>query len=283
MIRHADFPSRHVPPRHIDVWLPPGYEAESERRYPVLYMQDGQNCFAPEDSGYGVAWEAQIALARLIAAGEAGPAIIAGIWNDGERRLWEYCPERPFLSADGVREVEVLDGFVGRPRSDAYLAFMVEELKPFIDACYRTESDASHTFLMGSSMGGLISLYALCEYPAVFGGAACLSTHWPAVAGVIRPYLRERLPDPATHRLYFDHGDMELDAAYEPLQRPVDEMMLERGYTEGENWITRVFPGTGHFESYWRARVHIPLRFLLGDPSEREARRAGQYEPGMSD
>jgi predicted alpha/beta superfamily hydrolase len=264
IIRHADFPSRYVPPRHIDVWLPPGYEAEQERLYPVLYMHDGQNCFMPEDSSYGVAWEAQNALARLIAAGEAAPAIIVAIWNDGERRLWEYCPARPFLSARGLREVEVLPGFIGRLESDIYLAFIVEELKPFIDARYRTKSNGRHTFLMGSSMGGLISLYALCEYPEISSAAACLSTHWPAVEEVILPYLRERLPDPATHRIYFDHGDAELDAAYGPLQRRVDEVMTGRGYTEEVNWVTRVFSGAGHFESYWQERVHIPLRILLG-------------------
>jgi predicted alpha/beta superfamily hydrolase len=273
MIRHANFPSRHVPPRHVDVWLPPGYEINAGRRYSVLYMHDGQNCFSPEDSAYGVAWEAQNALARLIAAGEAEPAIIAGIWNIAERRHLEYCPRRPFpvISAEGV---EILPGLTGVPQSDAYLAFVVMELKPFIDAQYRTMPDREHTFLMGSSMGGLISLYALCEYPDVFGAAACVSTHWPAVEGVIVPYLRAHLPDPASHRIYFDHGTAELDAAYGALQQLVDEVMVACGYVKGFNWETREFPGAGHFEADWQARVHIPLRFLLSEEKSRERSEA---------
>jgi predicted alpha/beta superfamily hydrolase len=253
------------------VWLPPGYNADPARRYPVLYMHDGQNCFVPEDSSFGVAWEVQNALARLIAAEEASPVIIVGVWNIPERRHLEYCPRRPFLAmpAEGI---EILPGLIGVPNSDAYLAFVVTELKLFIDAQYRTMPDCEHTFLMGSSMGGLISLYALCEYPAVFGGAGCVSTHWPIVAGIIMPYLREYLPDPATHRLYFDYGTEALDALYRPHQLLVDEVVASTGYTQGRNWVTREFPGAGHFEADWQARVHIPLRFLLGKEKDR-----GQY------
>ena len=83
---------------------------------------------------------------------------------------------------------------------------------------YRTRPGRADTFVMGSSMGGLISLYAICEYPDVFGGAGCVSTHWPAVEGVIVPYLRDRLPDPTTHRLYFDYGTATIDTLYLPIQ-----------------------------------------------------------------
>lgn len=264
MERYENSPSRHIAPRHVDVWLPPDYGTNSGRRYPVLYMHDGQNCFDPADSSFGVAWEVQRALERLIDEGVAQPAIIVGIWNVGLLRSQEYRPARPFLWLSETAQQKVTEGLGGRPMSDAYLAFIVEELKPFIDGHYRTLPDRFHTSLIGSSMGGLISLYALCEYPEIFGAAACVSTHWPAVEGVIVPYLREHLPDPATHRIYFDYGTETIDALYRPSQRLVDELMASAGYMEGVNWITREFPGAGHFEADWQQRVQIPLTFLLG-------------------
>lgn len=262
MIRHQNFPSRHIPPRHVEVWLPPGYD-DGDGRYPVLYMHDGQNCFHAADCGFGVAWEVQHALARLIAAGEARPAIIVGIWCLPAERTVEYLPARPFLYLSDPARARILAGMGGAPSSDAYLAFLVEELKPFIDATYRTRPGCADTCVMGSSMGGLISLYAACEYPDIFGGAGCVSTHWPAVEGVIVPYLRQRLPDPITHRLYFDHGTTTLDALYAPLQAQVDLLVAAAGYARDHNWQTLVFPGAPHNELAWRARVHQPLRFLL--------------------
>jgi predicted alpha/beta superfamily hydrolase len=263
MIRHENFPSQRVAPRHVDVWLPPGYEDGPGRRYPVLYMHDGQNCFNGAESSMGVAWNVQHALTRLIEAGEARAAIIAGIWNLPLRRYPEYRPARPFLYLSEPARARILAGLGGAPLSDDYLAFITSELKPFIDANYRTLPGRDDTFIMGSSMGGLISLYAVCEYPEVFGGAGCVSTHWPAVEGVIIPYLRDYLPDPVTHRLYFDYGNETLDTLYGPLQAETDEVVATAGYTRGQNWVTRAFPGTNHSEAAWQERVEIPLRFLL--------------------
>lgn len=265
MDRYEYFPSEFIIPRHVDVWLPPGYDEQPERRYPVLYMHDGQNCFEPGDASYGVAWEVHYALARLIATGAAPPAIIVGVWNVAPRRFREYRPARPFAYLSEAARGRVLAGLGGEPLSDAYLNFLVRELKPFIDGQYRTLPGREMTSIMGASMGGLISLYALCEYPEVFGGAGCLSSHWPAVEGVIAPYLRDFLPDPATHRLYFDYGTATLDALYKPGQREVDELVVAAGYTTGLNWMTREFPGAAHFERDWQERVHIPLAFLLGE------------------
>ena len=117
---------------------------------------------------------------------------------------------------------------------------------------------------MGSSMGGLIPLSAAWEYPDVFGGAGCFSPPWPAVEGFIAPYLRDRLPDPATHRLYFDHGTTTIDTLYAPIQAQVDPLLAAAGYDRGHNWQTLTFPGAAHNEIAWQQRVHIPLRFLLG-------------------
>jgi enterochelin esterase-like enzyme len=122
---------------------------------------------------------------------------------------------------------------------------------------------------MGSSMGAMISIYAMNEYPQVFGGAAGLSAHWlgtgkPNAAHPLAAYnyLRDKLADPATHRLYMDHGTLELDAMYAPYQFFVDEIARERGYN-GSNMLSRSFEGTGHNEKAWEARLDIPLLFLL--------------------
>jgi enterochelin esterase-like enzyme len=119
-------------------------------------------------------------------------------------------------------------------------------------------------------MGGLISIYAICEYPDVFGGVACLSAHWlgtfepknPFPEAFVR-YLKDKLPKPANHKIYFDHGDQTLDASYPPFQKKVDETMKLKGYSE-KNWKTLVFPGLDHSEKSWRARFETPLLFLLG-------------------
>ena len=119
-------------------------------------------------------------------------------------------------------------------------------------------------------MGGLISLYALCEYPKVFGGAACLSTHWTGIYQLKNNpipetffnYLKTYLPKPQNHKIYFDYGNKTLDSLYPTLQKRVDIIMMEKGFTD-KNWITKSFPGKDHSEKAWRERVHIPLEFLL--------------------
>jgi predicted alpha/beta superfamily hydrolase len=151
-------------------------------------------------------------------------------------------------------------------KSDAYLRFLVDELKPAIDARYRTLPGPADTVVMGSSMGGLISLYAVAEYPQVFGAAGAVSTHWPAADGAMVEWLGRHLPDPATHRLYFDYGTATLDAGYAPYQEAMDVLLRQAGYREGENWRTLRFEGAEHNEAAWKARVDEPLRFLLGPP-----------------
>ena len=173
-----------------------------------------------------------------------------------------------------ARELLISKGLQNKPQSDAYLRFLVQELKPLIDARYPTHTGPEHTAIMGSSMGGLISVYAMNEYPQVFGRAAGLSTHWiggfepnshmPLAAYV---YLRDTLADPATHRLYQDHGTTELDALYAPYQVFVNQIVRDRGYTDKgaqANFMTRVFEGTGHNEKAWAERLEIPLLFLWG-------------------
>jgi predicted alpha/beta superfamily hydrolase len=262
--RHADFPSRYVQPRHVDVWHPP---LQPGLRYPVIYVHDGQNLFDPAIAYGGVDWGLDEAVTRLMAQGVTSGGIIVGIWNDGPRRWREYMPQRPL---EHPRGREVLAYFErelgGKPFSDDYLRFLVQELKPFVDTTYPTLMDRQHTFVMGSSMGGLISLYALTEYPDVFGAAACVSTHWPAGGEALELGLMERLPRAGRHRLYFDFGTQTLDEAYEPHQRRVDALVCQAGYAHGLDWITQKFSGAEHSERSWRERADIPLAFLLKHP-----------------
>ena len=266
--RHNRFTSEYVEARHIDVWLPPGYNDDTER-YPVIYMHDGQNLFDPALAYGNVDWAVDKAVSRLIATRGLHGAIVIGIWNT-EARWQEYMPAKPLkLKSREMKEVRenFRDATGGYPASDEYLKFLVSELKPFIDSRYRTRPDQPNTFLMGSSMGALVSLYAISEYPEVFGGAGCVSTHWPAGGNPLVDAMAANLPDPSNHKLYFDFGTQTLDETYEPFQRRMDEHLRRTGYEEGRNWLTRKFEGAEHSEHSWRERVDIPLAFLLSDPS----------------
>lgn len=267
MITHyPGFSSNNVPSRQVDVWLPPAYEVHSDQRYPVLYMHDGQNLFDPATSTHQIDWGIDEAMEQLNADGRVPPTIVVGVWNTAKR--WhEYMPQRPFATPASLEVLRSMGpDWAEGPQSDAYLRFLTQELKPFIDATYRTRPEREATTIMGSSMGGLISLYALCEYPDVFAAAGCVSTHWPAGEGIVLDYLAQALPTPGRHKLYFDYGTEELDALYEPYQQRADVILAAAGYTPEQDWITRKFPGANHSERAWRERVHIPLTFLLGTP-----------------
>ena len=275
--RHANFRSSYVSRRHVDVWLPDNYRPDGE--YAVLYMNDGQMLFDAAITWNKQAWGVAEVVGELISAGKIKDCIVVGIWNTSNSRHSDYFPKKPFENLSDVYREYLLkqakreDGtrfFVTDIKSDNYLKFITEELKPFIDQTYPTLSDSGNTFIAGSSMGGLISIYAVCEYPEVFGGAACLSTHWVGIStdennpipDAFIEYLHQNLPDPATHRLYFDYGTETLDALYEPYQLRVDQIMINKGYNPA-NWQTRKFEGAEHSEEAWRKRFHIPVVFLL--------------------
>jgi pimeloyl-ACP methyl ester carboxylesterase len=213
----------------------------------------------------------------MMAAKTIRDAIVVGIHNSGANRWSEYLPEAILDSVpQSSREPLVRKWLNNKPLGNDYLKFLVNELKPYIDQHYSTYADPTNTMIMGSSMGGIVSLYAICEYPDVFGSAGCMSTHWPLglpgivdeditydVPGEYIKYLRHHLPSPANHRIYFDYGSATLDSLYKPYQLIVDSLMVSKGYTSA-NWITREFPGEDHTESAWARRLHIPLEFLLG-------------------
>ena len=280
--------SKYTDPRRVVVWLPDGYSARGAK-HAVLYMHDGQNLFDKATAGYGMEWEIDEHLSKLIAEHKVRPTIVVGIWNT-PKRLQEYVPSKAFTSLPPEYRAKVKALYGGAPLSDGYLRFIVHDLRPMIDAKFNVKTDRDNTAIMGSSMGSLISLYAIDEYPQVFGAAGMMSTHWPlfmtpggksvdqkefeVVSGAFERYLTPALPDPKTHRLYFDHGTETLDAVYKQYQDRVDAVVAKRGYRQGVNWLTRNYPGQKHNEISWASRVDVPLQFLLPPVSAAPKRRA---------
>lgn len=281
------FESKYFEDKPVYVWLPDGYskQANSEKtgkRYAVLYMHDAQMLFDANSTWNGQAWDVDDIASELMATGNVRDFIVVASFNgnykDRGRRRDQYFPQKVFESMSEEQQATLLaqkNGttpvFAGAIESDNYLKFLVEELKPFVDFRYTTQPDKDNTFVMGSSMGGLISLYAISEYPEVFGGAGCLSTHWiggnPGIGDFVPEafvsYMQKHLPDPQSHKIYFDLGTETLDKFYPRYQSMADEVMRNKGY-DYRNWITNTYVGDAHEESYWRKRLHIPLLFLLG-------------------
>jgi enterochelin esterase-like enzyme len=227
------------------------------------------------------AWEVDDVLSKLLQEKKIQEVIVVGIASDSKTRHIDYFPQKPFESLtknqqDSIYNANRSNGQSvfnnGKINSDNYLKFLVEELKPIIDKKYSVYTDQKHTFIAGSSMGGLISMYAICEYPKVFGGAACLSTHWPGtfslennpIPNAFFDYLRKHLPNPKNHKIYFDYGTATLDAMYVTLQPQVDAIMKAKGFIS-KNWMTQKFEGEDHSEKAWSKRLAIPIQFLLGN------------------
>ncbi|MBP6610117.1 MAG: hypothetical protein KA206_03410 [Paludibacter sp.] len=271
------YQSKFVTSRHIDIWLPEGYS--ETKKHAVLYMHDGQMLYDANGTWNKQSWEMDEVANSLIKNKQLGSFIIVGIWNDGENRHADYFPQKPFesLTIDQKSFISNILIEKGRtkstfkPQSNNYLKFITEELKPYIDKNYAVKNDRKHTFIAGSSMGGLISMYALCEYPKVFGGAACLSTHWPGIFSVennpiplaFNDYLKRKLKYLRKSKLYFDYGNQTLDALYPPLQKEVDKTLQAQNKASKYKWGTYFFEGKDHSENAWKERIHIPLLFLL--------------------
>lgn len=266
--RFPQFESQFVPARDVVVWLPDGYQTGDS--CDVLYMHDGNMLFDATTTWNRQEWQVDEVMDTLIHAGKIRPCIVVGIYNTDDR-LTEYFPAKASQHvAEAVRKDADLDKLSG----DAYLQFIVEELKPFIDDRYRPLTTREHTFMMGSSMGGLISLYALCEYPQVFGGVACLSSHLSMAhlpggfkgeswATGFRDYVSQHLPEANGSLIYMDHGTKDFDADYGKYQTLLDSVIIAKGWDK-QHYESLVFEGHGHSETAWAERLDKPLLFLLG-------------------
>jgi len=250
---HPDFGSRFVPhARMLAVWLPPGYDLEPDRRYPVLYMHDGQNLFDAETAFAGNPWRADEVAEREVRAGRVRPLIIAGIANTPDR-LREYAPHR----GEEGREVDL---------SHAYGRFLVEEVKPYIDTVYRTLPEPGHTGVGGSSMGGLISLHLCQWHPEVFGRCAAMS---PALWWDRANFLRNVSAAPEWQdrcRVWLDMGTREGEtesgmAAMARRARRLARLLARRMPPERLHF--ELIEGGLHNEAAWGGRFDRVLRFLF--------------------
>ncbi len=267
--RLENFPSVYVEARNIDIWLPANYD--SKKKYATLYMHDGQALFDSTLMWNHQEWQVDETISRLLTENKIKNCIVIGIWNAGAKRWAEYFPEKILKDIPETQRKNLIkDEMAGKPLGDDYLQFIIKELKPFIDTHFAVYTDKANTFIAGSSMGAMTSLYAICEYPNIFGGAACISTHWPGslkvfndtISKAMNAYLEKHLPDPKDHKIYFDHGTATLDGYYKPSQLMIDATMKKAGY-KGNNWITKEFPGADHSESSWSKRFYLPVLFLL--------------------
>jgi predicted alpha/beta superfamily hydrolase len=235
--------SRHLAhARDILVWLPPGYHAEPGRRYPVLYLHDGQNKLDPRTSYTGLDWNVDGAATALIERGAIEPFLMVAIYNSPDR-LHEYNP---------------LD------RGGPYAAFLTTELMPVIDRVFRTQQGRRNA-LMGSSMGGLISLAMLWWMPNIFFGAACVSPSLWVLgrAGGAAAWLAKNPTPPRDTKLYMDHGTRGAEGRGAGLAREVAAFAVGAGLrkTYVRYLVAR---GGEHNEASWRARVDKPLKHLFG-------------------
>ena len=234
--------------RVVSVYLPPEYLEQEDRRFPVLYLHDGQNLFDGRTSYIaGRTWKAQTTADELTLGGEIEPVILVGIANTGLHRMAEYTPTRDFKMGGG--------------EGQRYGRLLVEELKPLIDRTYRTLSDARNTGLGGSSLGGLISLYLGFTYPEVFGKLAVMSPSlWWDQRSILNVVDQTR-PRPMA-RIWLDIGTAEgvrhvRDADH------LERQLIKRGWKSGVDLAYMKADGAVHDENAWSERFGDVLRFLF--------------------
>ncbi len=246
--KHENLISRFLPgDRTLIVYLPPGYQ-ESEHRYPVLYLQDGQNLFDPATAYVaGNDWRVDQTAEKLILKGKIEPLIIVGIYNNGEQRLLEYTPTR--------------DDKLGGGEAELYGRMIVEDIKPFIDGVYRTLPGPENTGIGGSSLGGLVSLYLGLLYPHIFGKLAILSPSvWWNHRSILN-FLANAVTGPCP-RIWLDIGTSESRTAVDDTIL-LRNALLKNGWMLGKNLKFTKAVGARHEESAWSKRTGPALKFLF--------------------
>jgi predicted alpha/beta superfamily hydrolase len=248
---HRGFSSSYLADaRDLIVYVPPGYDEEPERHYPVLYMQDGQNLFDGHTSFIaGRTWEMREHADEAIAAGDLEPLIIVGIYNAGDRRLAEYTFER--------------DWRMGGGEAEKYGSMLTREIMPWAASRYRVRPEREATGLGGSSLGGLVSLFLGLRYPALFGKLAVLSPSVWWNNKSILGYLNERAPEIWERPLlWLDVGDREGRRATSDVEM-LNRRLKANGWRPGETLHFERIPGGTHDEAAWARRVRPMLRFLF--------------------
>ncbi|MFO0839762.1 MAG: alpha/beta hydrolase-fold protein [Phycisphaerae bacterium] len=241
--------------RTVLIYLPLGYEKSTNQRFPVLYMHDGQNVFDASTSFTCVEWGVDEACERLIAAGELPPIIVVAIYNNAAR-MNEYT--------------QAVDAERGGGHGDAYVDFIADTLKPYMDRTYRTRAEREHTAIAGSSLGGLISLYAIQRRPEVFGAAGVVSPALFWADHQIFKLLREK-PLPAEARIWLDIGTEEgrEGGSLERFSRAVQDcrdlvaLFESQGRKPERDFHYEQVEGGRHNEAAWAARIDLILKFLF--------------------
>jgi predicted alpha/beta superfamily hydrolase len=252
---HPAFPARIVAPRDVHVYLPPGYERQITARYPVLYLQDGQNVFEAGDMGAG--WRVNETADALIEADQIEPLIVVAVANTSARRD-EYTPT--------AIEWTVADGSIskGGGKANLYGRFLIEELRPFIDRTYRTRGGAASTALGGASLGGLVSVWLALQHPELFGGVLAVSpTVWWDNSVVLTKIAA--LPRTAPVRFWVDIGTLEGENAVSGARR-LRDALVAKGWRPGTDLEYVEQEGGRHDEISWGSRVEGMLSFLYGTP-----------------
>ncbi len=248
--RHPDFRSATLgTTRRVWVYLPPQYAAEPGRRFPVLYLQDGQNVFDGATAFLaGKEWEADETVERLSEEGRIEPLVVVAVDNGGERRAFEYLPTRDARLGDGGG-------------ADLYGRMLVEELKPWVDARYRTRTGREDTGIAGSSFGGIVSLYVGLRHADVFGNIAALSPSvWVDDRHIVR--FVDALPGRPGTRIWIDIGTREGGGAVTDA-RALRDALVREGWREGVDLRYVEAAGAVHDEVAWAKRLPAVLEFLF--------------------
>jgi len=247
--RHTGFRSRHLPtPRDVVVYVPAIYNKNPHARFPVLYLQDGQNLFDPATSFIpGMDWEVGRTADRLIAQGAIEPLVIVGIYNAGQKRVREYTPSR--------------DRRLGGGGADRYGKMVLTELKPFIETNYRIAGGPTNTGLGGSSLGGLLTLYLGLKFPEHFGRLAILSPSlWWNQRWILDFAARRRMK--SRPRIWLDAGTQEGKHTIDDA-RKLREILVKKGWRLGADLDFEEIEGGQHNEAAWAQRVGPFLQFLF--------------------
>lgn len=262
--------------RFVDVFVP--NEAKAKKQVKTLYMHDGQMLFDSTQTWNKKEWKIDEVLATTLTKYAHDPFIVVGIHNDPANRYAEFFPQAVAdLMPDTYRNLLMEKLWNGQLKADNYLNWIENTVVPFIEDEFKVGKCTQDRMVMGSSMGGLISLYALCEKPKLFGGVACLSIHTPMinygmfeegmVEALVVPfniYLESKLKADRHHFLYVDRGTETLDASYEPYHKLLLTTLARVGYdAKNPRFLEAIVQGTGHDEQAWAARWHVPLLFMM--------------------
>lgn len=246
--------------RDVLVYLPPGYadsvgQENESRRFPVLYLQDGQNLFDAATSFHGVEWGVDETAQRLILGGRIEPLIIVGVYNTGDSRMDEYTPTQDPRQKRGGK-------------ADLYGRFLIEELKPFLDRNYRTLAGPEFTGLGGSSLGALVTLYLGLKNPQVFSKLMVMSPSVWWDHGMILRFAQQLRAKPST-RIWLDIGSKE--GKFTPgYVRQLRDLLITQGWRLDADLKFTEIRGGHHTEAAWAKRVEPALRFLF--PKQRPAK-----------